>query len=398
MSEAAAALDDSLTLPPRVLGVARGERDGPTLIAIGGVHGNEPAGVEAILAVLESLASDPASLRGEFVGLTGNRIALSRGRRFIDVDLNRIWSYDGQGSARAELRRELGLDLVEVREQVDLRQAIVEVAKRATGPVYVLDLHTTSGEGAGFTAIGDTLANRRFASAIPVPLVLGLEELVDGTLLEFLDESGFVSAVFEIGQHEEAVAGRRGVAGILIGLAAAGLLDGERDSRVARARRYLTAATRSLPRIVEMRERHAIRVGDRFRMLPGFKNFQPITAGQTLAEDRDGPVLSDRTGRILMPLYQELGDDGFFLVREVRPLWLSLSSAMRRMGLCRLIPLLPGVRFRDRRRGVVEIDRRVARFYALQFFHLMGYRKRREEDGKLLMIRRGFDVGSPPPE
>ncbi len=396
MKEAVQRVDEPLVLPPRVLGEVRGEREGPTLIAIGGVHGNEPAGVEAILAVLESLASDPASLRGEFIGLTGNRIGLARGRRFVDIDLNRLWSYDGRKPLGVKEDGTPDLDRTEVREQIALKQAIVEAAKRAKGPVYVLDLHTTSGEGPGFTAIGDTLANRAFAAEIPVPLVLGLEELVDGTLLEYLDESGFVSAVFEIGQHEEDIAARRGVAGLMIALAGAGLLDRERDSRVSRARRYLAAETRELPPVVEMQWRHPVEAGDGFRMRPGFRNFQPIQEGDVLADDRSGFVRANRSGRILMPLYQELGEDGFFLTREVRPFWLAVSSFMRRIGLCRLIPLLPGVRFRDRRRGIVEIDKRVARYYALQFFHLMGYRKRREEEGKLLMIRRGFDVGSPP--
>lgn len=391
MIEAEAGTEGTLVLPPRVLGLVDGELDGPTLIAIGGVHGNEPAGVEAILAVLESLRSDPASLKGEFVGLTGNRIALAKGRRFVDVDLNRLWSYNGSGPVHDKTTREA----VEVREQIALQQAIVEVGKRAKGPVYIVDLHTTSGEGPGFTAIGDTLANRSFASAIPVPLVLGLEELVDGTLLEFLDESGFVSTVFEIGQHEEDVAAERGVAGLLIALAQAGLLDASRDSRVHGARRYLAAETRHLPPVVEMRRRHPVLAGDGFRMVPGFRNFQPISDGEVLAHDQDGPIRAEGPARILMPLYQELGEDGFFVIREIKPFWLKVSSVLRRIGVCRLIPLLPGVRFRDTGRGVVEINKKVARFYALQVFHLLGYRKRREDGEHLLMIRRGFDVGAP---
>jgi succinylglutamate desuccinylase len=392
--ETEAGSEGTLVLPPRVLGVAEGELDGPTLIAIGGVHGNEPAGVAAILAVLESLRSDPASLKGEFVGLTGNRIALAKKRRFVDIDLNRLWSYNGSGPGPIH-RAETARDAVEVREQIALQQAIVEAGKRAKGPVFVVDLHTTSGHGPGFTAIGDTLANRSFAAAIPVPLVLGLEELVDGTLLEFLDESGFVSTVFEIGQHEEEVAARRGVAGLLIALGQAGLLDASRDSRVHRARRYLAAETRGLPPVVEMRRRHPVLPDDGFQMLPGFRNFQPISDGEVLAHDQGGPILANGPARILMPLYQELGEDGFFVIREIKPFWLKVSSVLRRMGVCRLIPLLPGVRFRDKRRGVVEINKRVARFYALQVFHLLGYRKRRDDGEHLLMIRRGFDVGAP---
>lgn len=35
-----------------VLGCLRGARPGPTLVCIGGIHGNEPAGVQALRRVL----------------------------------------------------------------------------------------------------------------------------------------------------------------------------------------------------------------------------------------------------------------------------------------------------------------------------------------------------------
>ena len=37
----------------RVLGRVRGARSGPTLLCVGGMHGNEPAGVYALQSVLE---------------------------------------------------------------------------------------------------------------------------------------------------------------------------------------------------------------------------------------------------------------------------------------------------------------------------------------------------------
>jgi len=211
----------------RVLGVVKGDRPGPTLIGIGGLHGNEPAGLDALRLVLGSLREQPGAFRGELVALAGNLPALAEGRRFLDIDLNRMWGGD---------QNQVPPDATEVGEQGELRQAILDAATRARGEVYVLDLHTTSGEGGAFTVIGDTLRNRRFARAIPVPLVLGLEELVDGTLLEFLDERGFIAAVFETGQHQEELSASRGEAGLWLALEAAGMVSGE-DHRVRAARR-----------------------------------------------------------------------------------------------------------------------------------------------------------------
>ena len=49
---------------------------------------------------------------------------------------------------------------------------------------------------------------------------------------------------------------------------------------------------------------------------------------------------------------------------------------------------LPGISRHPDRPHTLRIDRRVARFYALQIFHLLGYRRLRIEDGTLLVTRR----------
>ena len=51
-------------------------------------------------------------------------------------------------------------------------------------------------------------------------------------------------------------------------------------------------------------------------MLPGFEGFQKITAGQLLAYDDGVEVRAPMDGRILMPLYQQKGNEGFFIVDE----------------------------------------------------------------------------------
>ncbi|HEU4731776.1 MAG TPA: hypothetical protein VFT22_27960 [Kofleriaceae bacterium] len=45
-------------LPDRLIGEASGDVVGPTLIVIGGMHGNEPAGIAAARAAIAAL--DPA--------------------------------------------------------------------------------------------------------------------------------------------------------------------------------------------------------------------------------------------------------------------------------------------------------------------------------------------------
>ena len=89
-----------------------------------------------------------------------------------------------------------------------------------------------------------------------------------------------------------------------------------------------------------------------------------------------------------MPLYQELGEDGFFLIREFKTFWLSVSTLARRVGLPSLVPLLPGVRRHPERRDWFVVKRSIARFYRREVFHLLGFRTRMETDDEVTFAHR----------
>ncbi|RMH04936.1 MAG: aspartoacylase [Planctomycetota bacterium] len=377
---------------PRRLGAVAGESAGPLLICTGGIHGNEPAGLAAAAEVLAELGRRPGRLRGRFVVLAGNRAALAAGRRFLARDLNRIWLPEHL----AGLESPAGPDDAEAVEQRELLAALrEEIGAAGDREVFFLDLHTSSAPGIPFVCIGDTLRNRRFARRFPVPVILGLEEQVDGALLEFLNNAGVVTLGFEGGQHEAPESIENLAAAIWTGLGSAGLLP-RRDDRVRAARRLLHRRRQGVPRVLEIRYRHGLTPGDGFRMRPGYRNFQAITAGEALADDRDGPIYAFYDARVLLPLYQGLGDDGFFLAREVSRFWLWLSRLLRRLRLGTLLPLLPGVERLSVGEDAVLADPRVARWFTIEIFHLLGYRKRRRRCGRLLFSRRRHDLGRPP--
>jgi hypothetical protein len=96
-----------------------------------------------------------------------------------------------------------------------------------------------------------------------------------------------------------------------------------------------------------------------------------------------------------MPLYQKLGEDGFFIGRRVAGFWLWLSGVLRSLGIGSIIHWLPGVRRSASDRDTFEIDTSVARFFPLQIFHLLGFRKRRWISNKLVVSRRRFDISGP---
>jgi predicted deacylase len=378
----------------RILGRVAGAAPGPTLVCVGGIHGNEPAGVLAIRRVLARLESGAADLRGTFVGLAGNRGALAVGRRYLSRDLNRIWVPEELAAARARLGEgaEIPAADPEAAELADLDRALTRIAAETPpGGVYLLDLHTTSGPGPAFALLDDTLRNRAFALALPVPVVLGIEELLPGTLLFERSGEGMVTLGFESGQHDDPASVDRAEAAVWIALEACGALPRGRRSEVAAGRRLLEQASGSLPRVVEIRYRHAIVPEDGFRMAPGFASFQPVEAGQPLAEDVRGPVAAREGGLLLMPLYQPQGSDGFFLARPVRPFWLRLSARLRRWGLHRHLHRLPGVHRHPIQPATFLVDRRVARWLVRETFHLLGYRRERNEAGLLVFRRRSHE-------
>jgi succinylglutamate desuccinylase len=127
-------------------------------------------------------------------------------------------------------------------------------------------------------------------------------------------------------------------------------------------------------------------------MLPGFENLQPVTAGQILARDRKVDVVAAEAALLFMPLYQEQGYDGFFLTRPIKPLWMKISTLLRRLHLGAIPRWLPGVRPHPTRAHTIMVSRWVARWQVVNIFHLLGYRHRRSENGHLVFTRRQHDI------
>lgn len=382
-----AARGDDSERPPRVISQVRGEDPGPTLICTGSLHGNEPGAFHALTRVSTALRERRPHLRGAFVALTGNRSALLEARRYLDRDLNRLWV----PTLIADLKSGSPTvsDAVEHRELAELLDQIEAAVACSRGDIYVVDLHTTSADSPPFATIGDTLRNRAFAMRLGVPIVVGLEEHLEGTLLGYADTLGYVTMGFEGGRHDDPEAVERLAASVWMALAACGILIAPREvPEVGRAAELLRAASRGVPRVLEVRYRHPVAPGDAFQMDPGFAGFQPVAPGQRVARDRSGDVRSPARGRILMPLYQVQGDDGFFVMREFRPFWLAVSALLRHLRADAVVHWLPGVRRDPLRPGLLIVDRHTARWYALEIFHLLGYRRERLEGETLVVSRR----------
>ncbi|MEL7059085.1 MAG: succinylglutamate desuccinylase/aspartoacylase family protein [Acidobacteriota bacterium] len=370
----------------RAAGPQAEEAGAPTLVVLGGIHGNEPSGYLALERVFAALAADDSALLGTLVGFGGNLQALEQGHRFLRHDLNRHWTPERV----ARLRASEGPLEAEDAELRLLDREIGRVLADAPGEVFGMDLHTTSGQGPCFTVLDDTLPNRAFAIRQPATLVVGLEEELAGTVTNFMALQGMRVYGFEAGQHDDPASVDRAEAAIWVAMESAGVVEKGRPE-VSVGRELLEREAARLPHVVEVVYRHPVLPSDDFVMEPGYVNFQRIHGGEILARDRRGPVLACESGRILMPLYQPQGEDGFFIVRPVARLWLSLSALVRRLGLQRGLHLLPGVRRHPELPDTFVADRRLTVFFASELFHLLGYRRRGPAGRYLVMTRRPHD-------
>ena len=180
---------------------------------------------------------------------------------------------------------------------------------------------------------------------------------------------------FEAGRHQDLASVDRSESILWLALVAAGNLLPDHCPDLATHTERLQKATTDLPRFLEVRHRHGILPEDGYKMEQGFENFQQVRAGQLLGSDSRGPVFSPESGRVLMPLYQELGSDGFFIVRGVRPFWLRLSQALRRLKLDVILVRLPGVKQHPERADTLLVNPHIARWRVTELFHLLGYRR-----------------------
>jgi len=276
----------------------------------------------------------------------------------------------------------------EDREQFELLEVLRSATRGDPADVSHMDLHTSSADGPPFGVLNDSLHSRSFVRTFPLPLVLGFEEELRGTLADYMDSLGHVSAGLEAGQHTSSLAVDYLESLIWIALVSAGNLSQEQVPGIQDHYRRLADSCKHLPSFIEVRYRHPIKREDEFVMRPGYQSFQQVEAGQLLAQDRQGDLTAPGKALLLLPLYQKEGDDGFFLAAAVRPLWIQLSAWIRPLRLDLFLHWLPGVDRHPEEEEALLVNARIARWYTLDFFHLLGFRRRPSKGTRLVMVRR----------
>ncbi|WP_290508529.1 succinylglutamate desuccinylase/aspartoacylase family protein [Algoriphagus sp.] len=368
----------------RFIDQLEGDLPGPHLVFFGGIHGNEPSGVFAFKNVIQKIRDKKIPLKGKITGIAGNLWALQRKERFQKKDLNRLWTRENIEA----LNQGHFVPSNEDEEQfVELHDLILKIIANETGPLYFFDLHTTSSQSIPFIPVNDSLINRNFANQFPIPLILGIEEYIDGPVLSYINELGYVSFGFEAGQHEDPLSVKNHEIFIQLSLAFAGACSQE-DMEVTQHLEFWDRKYGPYEHFYEINFRFHVDQKIPFQMMPGYESFQAVKKGEKLAIYDNKEIFATKDTMVFMPLYQSKGEDGFFLIRKTPEIFLKISSFLRKNKLDKIITWLPGVRWTSEEKDSMIVDLRVARLLAKPILHLFGYRFVQRDQTHLIIWNR----------
>jgi len=362
----------------RILFEMKENNNGPTVVFFGGIHGNEPAGIFALHSVLSKL--DKNSLKGNIIAISGNLKALQEGKRYLNKDLNRMWTEEELNSTLQSHSL-----VSEHQEQLEIYNLLKDIISTNKGPFYFIDLHTTSSKTRPFITINDSIINRKFSKQFPVPIVLGIEEYLSGPLLSYINTLGYVSLGFESGQHDSKKAISNNIAFINL------VLEYTNVVKILKTKEHydlLESTGQKLSEVFEVIYLHRIENLDEFEVLPAFKSFEPIKKGELIALHNGKEVVSKYSASIFMPLYQKIGSEGFFLIRKIHPFFLKLSIFLRAKRADSIFVLMPGITWHNKEKGVLKVNLVIAKYYAKSIFHLLGYRSKEVDQTHLFVTNR----------
>lgn len=381
MIQAESNLMTKKTTTNRTIGKIQGSKKGPTVVFFAGIHGNETAGVTALKNMFNEFTDK--DINGTVYGVLGNIKALEKNQRYLDEDLNRIWTSE----QLRNIMHKANLN-TEEKEQKELFVLLNNIIETNSGPFYFIDFHTTSSNTLPFITINDAIVNRKFSKMFPVPIILGIEEYLNGPLLSYFNELGYVSLGFESGQHDDEKAVVNCTSFIHLALTFSNAIDAQKNIKHTEHYNQLKSESKNQDKVFEIIYLHRIQEEESFKMKPEFKSFESINKKTVLATSNNKPVYSKYNAKIFMPLYQKKGKEGYFIIKEIPHFFLNFSTLLRKTKADNLLALLPGVFWENDKKNVLVVNLKVTRFFAKSIFHLLGYRNKQVDATHMKLYNR----------
>ena len=266
-----------------------GAEQGPNILILGAIHGNEKCGTKAIKAIMARLNSGDLSLKSgriTFVPICNPR-AYAENKRYIDVNLNRvIGHHDGAVHYEQHLANEIA--------------ALIDAHD------FVLDLHSIHSQSAAFAFLDDPHPDAQALCAhLDVEVILtGWPEMYeaseDCTTQEYAGRLGKGAVTVECGQHDDPAA-----------------IDAALDAIIKTCAFFDMIDQKITPNAQSMfiQAKHKIVKNAAGQLIEPMEHLSTVRKGDVLANYEDGSsVNADEDGYILLPFKEaNIGDEWFYI-------------------------------------------------------------------------------------
>lgn len=258
------------------------DKPGLTVCIVGGVHGDETCGLNAINLLESKLLTGDKLLHGRLLTLVANLEAVRLKRRFVDCDLNRAFGESNAFGYESQLAHRLAPHLI--------------------GMDYVLDLHSTSAPTQPFCA--GALTKRH----LEMFRMTGLEVYTHGweihrghtMLIDEVNRLNAVGAIAECGKTGDAQTDKVAYTTVLhflqeLKMLSPVKLQSPKSHTVVRIDQTVRART------------------ENFCFTRNFKNLELVKAGEVVAYDDGKPITHPDAFVMAMPTQGKLqaGDEAF---------------------------------------------------------------------------------------
>ncbi|MDP3989214.1 MAG: succinylglutamate desuccinylase/aspartoacylase family protein [bacterium] len=260
-----------------------GNKPGPTSVILGGVHGDEICGPDAILRVLPDLRIEKGNVLFGF----GNPPAIEKRERFLGANLNRMFA-----------------DNLSPEDMISYEYQRAQFMKRYLDEADILlDIHaSTNPQSRPFCICESNACN--IVQYLPVELVVsGFDEVEPGGTDYYMNKIGKIGICIECGYREKLESVDLAEQAIKVFLGVAG---------------HIGASFQRQPqKYIKMYRLYKTKT-DNFVLAREFGDFEELQAGQLIGTDGLEEIHTDRESVILFPKNKEKEGEEAFLLGEVR--------------------------------------------------------------------------------
>lgn len=263
------------------------KRPGPTITIIGGIHGNEPCGVNAINE-LKNIKINSGKINFIF----GNPKAIEQNVRFVGMNLNRAFRDDNELTEDEKMTYEYkrSRELIPFLDESDVLLDIHSSATKDSIPFIICEPHSSG-----------------LAKFLPFEICChGFDDIHPGSTDYYMNKQGKTAICIECGSNEDYGTVNLAIRSVKILLSISGMIeegiDREKEQKKINVKGIYKTKT------------------DNFKLKKYFKDFERIKAGQLIGIDGGKKIYSDTDQYILFARdCNKIGEEGFVFAKPIEP-------------------------------------------------------------------------------